>query len=355
MDRFDEMRTKAIAKRAKELAIAPKKVTAIRGESQQFTANGSVTWSIDGNTDVNTTISNTGMLNVSKYEKSNFITIIATSKDKKAYAQATIKAKYLIKFHVFNGTFEDGSTTPIKQIYYTGEKLRNIPKVVPIEGYEFKGWSSSQQGDPIVNLRENMPVNGNVTYSSLCEPKINFVEYIESTGTQWIDTEIFAKSTLKSQLKFNMTEVTGDVIYGYIKNSDTDDYRFFNYNSKAYLDFPGTATVDGVRIYGGTISANTTYEIEIGNYYVKNLITGTNIISGATQNTFTKTNTMKMWKDERSNKCSKGKLYYLKIYDGDTLVRDFKPCIDSNGVACLYDMVTEKCFYNKGTGNFITP
>lgn len=103
-----------------------------------------------------------------------------------------------------------------------------------------------------------------------------WLDYIESTGTQWIDTKVNVKSSLKSQLKFNMTAVTGDVIYGNINANDTDDYRLFNYSGTCYLDFP-----NGSRLYGGTISAGTTYEVEVGNYYAKNMATGSNFVSGS--------------------------------------------------------------------------
>ena len=47
-----------------------------------------------------------------------------------------------------------------------------------------------------------------------------------------------------------------------------------------------------------------------------------------------------------------GKLYYLEIFLGDTLVRSYVPVLDSNGVPCLYDMVNETFNYNSGTGAF---
>ncbi len=46
------------------------------------------------------------------------------------------------------------------------------------------------------------------------------------------------------------------------------------------------------------------------------------------------------------------RLYYCKIYDNSTLVRDFIPVIDMNDVACVYDNVSGKLFYNQGTGEF---
>ena len=51
---------------------------------------------------------------------------------------------------------------------------------------------------------------------------------------------------------------------------------------------------------------------------------------------------------------AKAKLYWMKIYENDVLVRDLWPCYDPDGVLCLYDKVEKKYYYNAGTGEFIT-
>lgn len=53
---------------------------------------------------------------------------------------------------------------------------------------------------------------------------------------------------------------------------------------------------------------------------------------------------IKYYTDER--------IYYAKIYVNDELVRNFKPALDENNVACLYDTVTKQYYYNAGTGTF---
>lgn len=46
------------------------------------------------------------------------------------------------------------------------------------------------------------------------------------------------------------------------------------------------------------------------------------------------------------------KIYYLKIYDGNTLVRDFIPYVSDDGEYGLYDNVTNQFFGNAGDGTF---
>ena len=46
------------------------------------------------------------------------------------------------------------------------------------------------------------------------------------------------------------------------------------------------------------------------------------------------------------------KLYSCAIYDGGVKIRDFKPCLDADGVPCLYDLISKTAFYNQGSGSF---
>jgi hypothetical protein len=48
-----------------------------------------------------------------------------------------------------------------------------------------------------------------------------------------------------------------------------------------------------------------------------------------------------------------GKIYSFLVYENNTLIQDLRPALDYNNVACMYDMVTGKYFYNQGTGEFI--
>ena len=52
-------------------------------------------------------------------------------------------------------------------------------------------------------------------------------------------------------------------------------------------------------------------------------------------------------------KCPSLKTVHIKIQIGDNHVRDFIP-VRKDGVGYMYDRVTGKLFYNKGTGEFLT-
>lgn len=49
-----------------------------------------------------------------------------------------------------------------------------------------------------------------------------------------------------------------------------------------------------------------------------------------------------------------GRIYYCKICEGNTIIRDLIPVIrKSDGEVCMYDKVSEKYFENQGTGEFL--
>lgn len=48
-----------------------------------------------------------------------------------------------------------------------------------------------------------------------------------------------------------------------------------------------------------------------------------------------------------------GKLYRFRIYEGDTLVHEYIPWTDGNNVVCLKDTVSSDLLYNAGTGVFV--
>ena len=46
-------------------------------------------------------------------------------------------------------------------------------------------------------------------------------------------------------------------------------------------------------------------------------------------------------------------LYSFKIYDNNTLVRDYIPVLGLSSRPCLFDKLEKKCYYNRGTGEFL--
>ena len=64
---------------------------------------------------------------------------------------------------------------------------------------------------------------------------------------------------------------------------------------------------------------------------------------------------MHVFATKRSNGIAKGylRIYYFKLYNNGTLVRDMIPVLDPNGIPCMFDKVEYKFYYNQGTEGFI--
>ena len=177
------------------------------------------------------------------------------------------------------------------------------------------------------------------------------LEYIESSGTQYIDTGILGTENTSFEIKF---QADADVTYPFgvfgsretasvnnielcafesngfvIDFGDYNDTRMqipFNtnvntvYNSKSYRSFNTTSESNA---FAGTVST------------VENLllfsVSSTNLVF----NNF------------------KGKIFYAKVWESGTLVRDFIPVkrISNNAIG-MYDKVSGAFFGNAGTGVF---
>lgn len=181
---------------------------------------------------------------------------------------------------------------------------------------------------------------------------LNYVEYIESTGTQWIDTGITSSNNTRIEMELAFTENSSTYgIMGSRISTSAEAYNMFLISGDIRWDYYKSRTATS------------------GSYTVNNKVT---IKQTDTQTTFTIGETTKTLSNssttfsvpyniylfsvntagEADNRCAKMKLYSCKIYNGTTLARNFIPAIDQNNVPCLYDKISKKYFYNSGTGNF---
>ncbi len=217
-----------------------------------------------------------------------------------------------INLHWLN---EDGTT--YQNSTCTVDSDLNIPTTPPTKyGYTFTGWK----------IANYIPI-----------------EYLESTGTQWIDTGVVPTNTTSIDFEFAYTVLNGNqVIFGSRTKDDwynSNDQMFIscsNYSDGIYM-FSGTSKVKAL---SGPISGNTFYKIVVNN-------------SSATS---TSTQPISLYAlNDKGTFLAHGKIKmkYVKIYDNDILIRDFIPVLDYNGVPCMYDKVEGKFYYNQGTGQFI--
>ena len=180
------------------------------------------------------------------------------------------------------------------------------------------------------------------------------VEYIESTGTQYIDTGIKTNTTTsRYETKINPSLVSGTIgIFGTRNSSSANQssMNVFIINGTFRLDWLNGAIGSSVR----DISSNTEYTISI----TRGLATINNVNYVSEENTSIDgpytfyVGSFNNAGSVYSNGFS-GKIYYSKLYNNNILVFDGVPCYrKSDNEIGMYDLVSNTFFTNAGTGTF---
>ncbi len=205
------------------------------------------------------------------------------------------------------------------------------PATIPTKtGYTFKGWTVRGLPDGYTRL-----------------------QYIESTGTQYIDTGFAAGSNTRvlAQYKLNNT--------GFVSPISTRDANVagagFGVGCNGSQQF--ISDYNGNRKVFTTITPNTTDIITVDKN--KNVCTIT--IGGQsetvtnTASTFTTTNTLPFFAQNGAGNISAGSyaFYSFKMWNNNILVRNFIPAKNPSNVIGMYDLVSGQFFTNAGTGSFI--
>lgn len=178
------------------------------------------------------------------------------------------------------------------------------------------------------------------------------LEYIQSSGTQYIDTGFKPNNNTKVVIDFELTENTGkhQIIFGARSSSSSGQYvlGFTGHRSPAVWrsDF-GSNQV--------TFSSNLTWSgnhnaTKNGNICTLDAESVTN-----TASTFESTANLLICAGNTGGSVdnyTKAKVYSCKIYDNGTLARDFIPCKNTSATIGLWDDANSAFYGNAGTGTF---
>lgn len=208
------------------------------------------------------------------------------------------------------------------------------------------------------SIQTNIFTKGDLITENSVNCQIVEIEWIGNTtgdsGTNvqqvYFDTGILITNKIKFQIKYKLLYPSGGLLVGDPYSSDdNNDYRLFNYKAGStkyiYLD------IGSGRLYFNSSSAgptNNIYELECAPHYIKSLTN--NYIKGSVSTTeFTRSNNLHLFTPKQTD-TDGVYVYYFKVYDNDTLVRDFVPALNSNNQAGLYDKVTKQFYLPSGTG-----
>lgn len=176
------------------------------------------------------------------------------------------------------------------------------------------------------------------------------IEYIQSSGTQYIDSNFIPKATTRTIMKAEpMSWSTWSTFFG-TRNATSPTA------SQAYNAAIPAATLYRSDYFGSSLTAETPTVMQITNIDKnKNICSFNNIMITNTSSTVNATTNMFLLalNDVGTAKYFlSAKLYSCQIYDGNTLVRDFIPVKTTTNIYGLWDKINKVFYKNAGTGTF---
>lgn len=171
--------------------------------------------------------------------------------------------------------------------------------------------------------------------------------YIQSTGTQWIDTGFKPNQNTRAALTVDAKPSTAaEWLFG-ARNGNTDrTFGLLSYNSRYRSDYNNSTNEYSTVTPSGKFVVDKNKNVTTFNGAV-----GVTAKFGSFQCTYP----MFLFANNNAGTAAgfgSFKLYVCQIYDNGTLVRDFLPCINPSGAVGLYDLVGRKFYGNAGTGTF---
>ena len=176
--------------------------------------------------------------------------------------------------------------------------------------------------------------------------------YIQSNGTQYVDTGVVPNQNTRIVVDMDVT-------------AQSEQSGLFGsrsgYQSNAYCLWTGSNNAGYQDDYGNKVTNTSTSRNSGGRHLLdknKNVFSvDGEVVNTSAANTFSGSYPVFLLSVNNAGSPlsaypTTAKLYSCKIYDNDTLVRDFIPCIYDDAVG-LWDKVEEKFYGNAGTGVFI--
>lgn len=184
------------------------------------------------------------------------------------------------------------------------------------------------------------------------------VEYIESTGVQYIDTGIDALDILQNfklveEAQYSTASTRQQFgVVNYVSGTSSENLYLVPISIYENNFFVQMKSSEGAIVTSADTNLHTFITDNVNG---KASVDSTEVSFAVSTTSTTHRNIFLFARNLNGTAdlfCNK-KVYSTKIYNGNTLIRDFIPVLDENNIACLFDKVENKFYYNKGTGSFI--
>lgn len=180
------------------------------------------------------------------------------------------------------------------------------------------------------------------------------VEYLESTGTQYIDTGILSQDGVTAYIEvLRATRSANECYLGGFEDTSSRTWLTYSFANTWYI---GYGNKQRPTPYDAPSNTVTSIETDLSSGKISWLINGeyaynitySNLGFRSLVNIFM----FAMSTANGANYYAIGRIYCCKIFYGGELVRDFIP-VRKHGIGYMYDNVTGELFGNQGTGEFI--
>lgn len=181
--------------------------------------------------------------------------------------------------------------------------------------------------------------------------------YIESTGTQWIDVGIIPNNLTSLELTVSgvsdgsFSSSTGTWFLGARKAYLNNAFGFY-YNQSTQNFYYAFGNVMPNAFYSSSLLYGNVRTIRLDSTGL--YVDGSKVVS-MTPKAFTSPVPLSLFGLNNDGTVVSRTLFRchsMKVWDGDNLIRDMIPVLDSNNVPCMYDIVSDQFYYNEGTGQF---
>lgn len=169
------------------------------------------------------------------------------------------------------------------------------------------------------------------------------VEYIESSGTQYIDTGLVPDANTQVEMDFQLIS-PGTANHCLLGVAGQFSFRWYGSNSTFRSN--GGGNVD----FAAGIDAETRHTVV--KTATQTIIDGTYSVTTTAATISLTLYLLAMHQASAAAQYASARLYACQIYNNGILVRDYVPCTNADGEVGLYDLANGAFYGNAGTGVF---
>ena len=200
---------------------------------------------------------------------------------------------------------------------------------------------------PFLNVPATFDNVGAITSTGDAKP-VSYLEYIETAGTQYVDTEVIGRTGTKAEADMEWLALGSD--FGLLDARGTYDGNdrillIHSHQSCMSLGYGTWIQNSNAPRYATDTRYTITSDFRAGSQTV--VVNSATVYSGASSATYDTGRNLYLFGNNRAGtveNLSSVRLYGLKIWQDGELVRDFRPVLLDSGFAALWDKVSERVF-----------